>query len=134
MGKTARVTPVARIALGVIVSVEAIAVTVFTFFLAQSLFRGEVEHLPTAIAVTLLAVLASAAVIAIAVAVFRNATWARSATLTVQILTLAVGVGTVQGATAQPLQGLLIIILAVTAGVLSLRMRPADAEPAEREG
>ncbi len=115
-----------RLVLGVFLATEASLVAIFAAGVLISAISGQVEHLPTAIAVTVLSFVAALAVAATTIGTFMGKSWARGAAVTIQILTLAIGFGTVQGVTAQPLLGLVIIAWAATALVLAIKVQPIE--------
>lgn len=76
------------------------------------------ESRTTAIAVLVLVGLGAAWVIATLVGLLRLRGWARASTLTIQILQLAVAVGSFQGLFARPDIGWALLVPAVVAGAL----------------
>lgn len=112
--------PLSLVVLAVILLLEALLVTGLAVWLLIDLLTLTPDSYTTAIAVFVLAVLAAVWVIATLVGILRRRSWARASTVTIQILMLAVAVGSFQGLVARPDVGWALLIPAVVAGVLAV--------------
>ncbi|WP_434316749.1 hypothetical protein [Leifsonia sp. P73] len=74
----------------------------------------------TAVAITILVALGAAWLIVTLVGILRLHAWARASTVTIQILMIAVAVGSFEGLVARPDVGWALLVPAVVAGVLAL--------------
>lgn len=115
-----RPRPPLLIVLAVIVALEALLVTGLAGWLLFELLTQTPQSYITAVAITVLVVLGAAWVIATLVGVLRLRAWARASTVTIQILMIAVAVGSFQGLVARPDVGWALLVPAVVAGVLAL--------------
>lgn len=109
----------ARVA-GVIVALEAVGLVVLAVFEVAAIVSGDTESVASAVALAVLIVVGSAAVMAFAVAIWQGLSWGRSGGIVTQVLILAVAFGAATGAYANPQTALLLAVPAVTALVLLL--------------
>lgn len=114
-----RVRPPLLIVLAVIVALEAVLVTGLALWLLYELLTTTPQSYTTAIAFTLLVAIGALWVIVTLVGLLRLHAWARASTVTIQILMLAVAVGSFQGLVAGPDVGWALLVPAVVAGVLA---------------
>ncbi|WP_166981131.1 hypothetical protein [Paramicrobacterium fandaimingii] len=120
-GKRSRAVVVTAALLGL----EAAALVVVSGMLIVDLFTLRPDRYDSAIALTVLAVVAAIWLIAIVVAFWRGRQWSRAAALTWQVLQSALAIGAFQGIFAQPtigwallLPALAVIILLLTRSVI----------------
>ena len=130
--------PALLIVLTVLVALEAVLVLALAVWLLIDLLTVRPESYPSAVAITVLAFLAAAWVIATVAGLLRRRSWARASTVTIQILQLAVAVGCFQGFYARPDLGWALLVPAVVAGVLAVmpsvvRATARDTEPRDTE-
>lgn len=112
--------PPLLIVLAVIVALEALLVTGLALWLLFELLTQTPQSYTTAIAITVLVALGAAWVIATLVGLLRLHAWARASIVTIQILMIAVAVGSFQGLVARPDVGWALLVPAVVAGALAL--------------
>lgn len=112
--------PALLLVLTVIVALEAALVTGLALWLIFELLTQTPASYPSAVALTVLVVLAAAWVVATVVGLLRRRGWARASALTIQILQLAVAVGCFQGLFARPDLGWALLAPAVVAAVLAV--------------
>lgn len=112
--------PALLLVLTVIVALEAALVVGLALWLIFELLTQTPASYPSAVALTVLVVLAAAWVVATVVGLLRRRGWARASALTIQILQLAVAVGCFQGLFARPDLGWALLAPAVVAGVLAV--------------
>lgn len=111
----------------VVVALEALLVLALAVWLLIDLLTLRPASYPSAVAITVLAFLTAAWVIATVVGLIRRGGWARASTVTIQILQLAVAVGCFQGLYARPDLGWALLVPAVVAGVLAVMPSVAQA-------
>ena len=112
--------PPLLIVLAVIVALEALLVTGLALWLLFELLTQKPQSYTTAVAITVLVALGAVWVIATLVGLLRLHAWARASIVTIQILMIAVAVGSFQGLVARPDLGWALLVPAVIAGVLAL--------------
>ena len=112
--------PPLLIVLAAILLLEAVLVTGIAGWLLIELLTVTPESYATAVAIFVLALLAAVWVIATFVGILRMRAWARASTITIQILTVAIAVGSFQGLVARPDIGWALLVPAVLAGVLAI--------------
>ena len=112
--------PALLLVLAVILALESLLVTGLAVWLLVELLTVKPESYTTAVAIFVLVVLAAGWLILTLVGILRLRGWARASTVTIQILMLAVAVGSFQGLFARPDVGWALLIPAVVAGVLAL--------------
>jgi len=118
--RAGRVRPPLLTVLAVILALEALLVTGLALWLLYDLLTLTPQSYTTAIAITLLVAIGAAWVIVTFVGILRLHAWARASTVTIQILMVAVAVGSFQGLVARPDVGWALLIPAVVAFVLAL--------------
>lgn len=104
----------------ILLAAQSLFIVGATTFLVIELLLAEAEFPPTAIALTVLVLLAAGWLIAMTVGVYRGRAWTRGSVLTYQFLQLAIGVGSVQGFIPRPDIGWWVIATAVLGIVLIL--------------
>ena len=113
--------PALLLVLAVIVGLEALLVTGLAVWLLIELLTQRPESYPSAVAITVLVALGAAWLILTLVGILRLHAWARASTVTIQILMIAVAVGSFQGLIGGgPAIGWALLVPAVLAGVLAL--------------
>ncbi|WGD36940.1 hypothetical protein [Lysinibacter sp. HNR] len=95
-----------------------LVVTAWFFF---ELLTDNPDSFSSAVALFVLIVLGTVWVAATAVGLLRSASWARGSAVTIQILQIAVAIGSFQGQFAQPLIGWILLLSAVVALILLVR-------------
>ncbi|HKT57571.1 MAG TPA: histidine kinase [Microbacterium sp.] len=116
---------IARIG-AIILAAECLALLVLAGVQVVDLAIGDVRDVVSGIALIVLTVVAAAAVGAFAAATWRGASWGRSGGIVTQLMILAIAVGAVSGAYAQPLTGILLAVPAIAGFVvLVLAVRQA---------
>jgi len=127
--------PPLLIALAVILTLEALLVTGLAVWLLVELLTTTPQSYTTAVAITILVALGAAWLIVTLVGILRLHAWARASTVTIQILMIAVAVGSFEGLVARPDVGWALLVPAVVAGVLALApsvvratARPVDTD------
>ncbi|WP_426623287.1 hypothetical protein ACPPVW_11660 [Leifsonia sp. McL0607] len=118
--RAGRARPPLLIVLAVIIALEALLVTGLALWLLFELLTTTPQSYTTAIAITLLVAIGAVWVIVTFVGILRLHAWARASTVTIQILMIAVAVGSFQGLVARPDIGWALLVPAVVAGVLAL--------------
>ncbi|MFJ6679941.1 histidine kinase [Microbacterium sp. NPDC091382] len=112
-----RISRVERLAAGWL-ALEAAGILVLAVWELVALVRGDSESVPSSIALLALTVLAAAALVAFAVAVWRGASGGRSGGVVVQVLVLSVALGTLTGEGADPRLAAAIAVPALVGLVL----------------
>jgi hypothetical protein len=112
--------------LAAIVVLEAVALGVITTVLVFELLVARPDSYASAIALTVIAAIATAWVFAIAVGILRSRAWTRGAAIVVQVLIAAVALGSFQGILPRADIGWLLLVPAVAVMVL-LFSRPVVA-------
>lgn len=107
-------------ALAVILGLEAVLVTGLAVWLLIDLLTITPQSFATAIAIFVLTAIAAVWVIATLVGILTLRAWARASTVTIQVLMLAVAIGSFQGLLARPDIGWALLVPAVVAGVLAV--------------
>lgn len=115
---SSRPRPAAVLALLLLLAAEFALVAGYTVFLVVELLVARADSIATAIALTVFAGLAAIWLGAILVGVWWRAGWTRGAGIVWQVLQLAVGVGALQGAFAQPAWGWPLVVGAVLSFLL----------------
>jgi len=93
--------------------IEFVAVAVVAAVLVIDLFALEPTSVATALALTVLVLIAVAWMAATIVGLFRGQAWVRASAIVWQVLQFAIGLGALQGSFAQPAWGWPILIVAV---------------------
>lgn len=113
----------------VLLFVEGLAVAALAIWQVWALVAGDTESIEGAIALVVLTAIGAVAVIAFAVAAWRDLSWGRSGGIVTQLLILAVALGAVTGAYADVNAGLMLALPAVvTLVLLVLAVRAAGRE------
>ncbi len=120
------------IALSVVIFAECAVLGVATIYLAVEILSGASGSLTSAIALTVLAAVATIWLAFIALNILRGRAWVRGATITWQVFQVVIAVGCLQGLFATPTVGWALLAGAVVAAVL-LFTRPVIAATADRE-
>lgn len=107
--------PIPSFILAIVLTLEALLLTVIALWLVIELFADHPQSFPTAIALVVVTALAAIGLAALAVAAFKEKSWMRGAALTWQILQLVVAVGAFQGLFSQPQIGWALAIPALVA-------------------
>jgi hypothetical protein len=89
--------------------------------------QGGSSQLASGIALSVIIVLAAVWLAAMAVGAVRGRAWIRPAAIVWQILQIAVGIGALQGALAQPAWGWPLIVVAIAAFILLFTPQVVDA-------
>ena len=113
----------ARIA-AVLLALEGLAIVGLVVVADRGAGRGDTDSIESAIALVVLTAVGAVAVLAFAVATWRGRSWGRSGGIVVQLLILAVALGAVTGAYADPATGVILAVPAIVTLVL-LRDRGA---------
>lgn len=123
-----RTQAAARIA-GVLLALEGLAIIALVIWQVVALVTGDTDSLESALALVILTAVGAVAVLAFAVATWRSQSWGRSGGIVVQLLILAVALGAVTGAYAEPATGLLLAAPAIlTLVLLVVAVRGAGRE------
>ncbi len=107
----------------IVLALEFVLLAVAVGYLVIELIVDVPTSLATAIALLVLVVIAAAWVAAAATGLWRGSSWSRSAGVVWQILQFAVGIGALQGPTAQPAWGWPLVAASVV-GVVLLLSKP----------
>lgn len=126
-----RSRPFALWALLVILAGEVVLLAAVVVTLAVDLLVAPAASLAAAIALLVLALLATAWLATVLVNVWRFRAWSRSAALVWQVLQFAVGLGALQGAFAAPAWGWPLVAASV-AGFILCVVRPVREALVER--
>jgi len=102
----------------VIIFAEAALLAAATVYLIMGLLVARADSVPSAVALTILTLVATIWVALIGAHTLRGRPWIRGGAITWQVLQALVGVSEMQGATGNVLIGLLLIIPAVVVVVL----------------
>ncbi|HXR44536.1 MAG TPA: hypothetical protein VN759_07000 [Pseudolysinimonas sp.] len=114
-----------------ILTAEFLAVAALAVVSIVLLVTGSAGDFASGIALTIVIVLAALGLGATVVGAVRGRSWIRAASIVWQVLQVAVGIGALQGAVAQPVYGWPLIIVAVVAFIL-LFTRPVVAATSHR--
>ncbi len=127
--------PALLIVLGILIAAEGLLMAGVAAWLLVELLTTKPVSLPTAVAITVLAVLAAIWVLAIAIGTFRVRPWIRGAAITWQLIQIAIAVGCFEGLYAEPALGwallipsLVVIGLVVTPSVTRVTKRVRSDE------
>jgi hypothetical protein len=113
----------------VLLALEGLGIGALVVWQVRALVLGDTDSLESALALVVLTGIGALAVLAFAVATWRRQSWGRSGGIVTQLLILAVALGAVTGAYANPQTGL---ILAVPAAA-TLVMLVIDARASGRD-
>jgi hypothetical protein len=118
----------ARIA-AILLAIEGLAVIGLGVWQVGALVIGDTDSIESAIALVVLTAVGAVAVLAFAVVTWRGESWGRSGGIVVQLLILAVALGAVTGAYADPATGVILAVPAiVTLVLLVFAVRAAGRE------
>lgn len=119
-------------AASVLVGLEALGVLAVAVWQVVAVAGGDTDSAVSSIALLVLTVVGAVAVGAFAIGIWRGWSWGRSGGIVTQLLIIAVAVGAMTGAGADPLLGIGLIIPALIVFVLLvLVIRRAGAENAD---
>lgn len=99
--------------LAALLILELVAAAVAAIVLLVDLVVAEAASFPSAVALTILVIVAVAWMAATIVGLFRGQAWVRASAIVWQVLQFAIGLGALQGETAQPAWGWPILLVAV---------------------
>ena len=123
--------PIALIVLVVILALEAIALGASTVFFVVELVAQPSSSIGSAVALAVIVGIATVWVVIVVRGVLLGQAWTRAAVVVLQILVIAVGIGSVQGPAPRPDLAAALIVPAVLALVL-LFTRSVIAATSER--
>lgn len=103
------------VALAVLIFAQCALLVVATGYLVIELFVATPDSYASGVALAVLSAIAAVWLAIIGVNVLRGSPWVRGATIVVQALQIAVGIGAFQGAFARPDLGWLLLIPALAA-------------------
>jgi hypothetical protein len=106
------------VALIVLLALEALALVTATGYLVVELFIAPAQSVVSGLALAVVAAAGAAWLVAIVAGVVQGRAWTRGASLVVQVLILAVAVGSAQGADAMPILAIALAVPAVAVGIL----------------
>ena len=113
-------------ALAALIAVEALALIVVAGVLVVDLFTAPADSIISAIALTGLTVIGAVWLVVMALHTVQGRSWIRAAAVTVQVLLLALALGSFQGVFARPDIGWLLLAPAIV-GLALLFTRPVIA-------
>lgn len=119
--------PALLVALSALIALEAVAFVAVTVFLIVEIFAAPADSVASAIALTVVVAIAAVWLAAIVRGLWHSQPWTRGATIVVQVLLIAIAVGSFQGIGPRPDIGWLILAPAIVALVLVL------SKPVQRE-
>jgi len=111
-------TNVAARAAAVVVALEGAGLIALTVWQVGALLAGDTASIESSLALAVLTAVGAIAVVAFAVAIWRDQSWGRSGGIVTQLLLLAVALGAVTGAYAAPSVALILTVPALVALVL----------------
>lgn len=103
-----------------LLTLEAVGMAVLAVTLLVQLLVAKAASEASGIALTVLAFVAAAWIVAIVVGVLRGQAWTRAASTVWQVLQCAIGIGALQGAFAVPAWGWPLVAVAVAVLLLSI--------------
>ncbi|GAA1985354.1 histidine kinase [Microbacterium pumilum] len=122
-------------AAAVVVGIEGIALVALAAWQIIAITTGDTVSLVSALALVILTAVGAAAVLAFAIAIWRELSWGRSGGIVTQVLILAVALGAVTGTYGHPATGLVLAIPAIVALVLLvIAVRNAGRDVSGRDG
>ena len=101
-----------------LLALEGLAIIALVVWQIWALAARDTESLESALALVVLTAIGAVAVLAFAVAAWRDQSWGRSGGIVTQLLILAVAVGAMTGAYAHPSIGLALAVPAIVTLVL----------------
>ena len=108
---------VARFA-AIVLGLQGLAILALVVWQIWALVAGDTGSFESAVALVVLTAVGAVAVLAFAVATWRGQSWGRSGGIVTQLLVLAVAIGAMTGAYAEPAIGFALAVPAVAALVL----------------
>ena len=102
----------------VVVALEGAGLVALTVWQVEALFAGDTASMASSLALAVLTAVGAIAVVAFAVAIWRDQSWGRSGGIVTQLLLLAVALGAVTGAYAAPSVAWILAVPALVALVL----------------
>jgi hypothetical protein len=105
-------------AASIVVGIEGIGIAALVVWQILALVAGDTGSLASSIALVVLTAVGAVAVLAFAVAIWRDRSWGRSGGIVTQVLILAVALGAATGAYAEPMSALVLAAPAIVALVL----------------
>jgi hypothetical protein len=127
-------TTAVRAAAAIIVALEGAGIAALVVWQIIAVTSGDTDSLASALALVVLTAVGAAAVIAFAVAIWRDQSWGRSGGVVTQLLILAVALGAVTGAYAHPSIGFALAAPALVAlFLLVVTVRSAGAAARSRD-
>ena len=118
----------ARIA-AILLALESLSIVALVVWQVWALIAGDTESIESSLALVVLTAVGAAAVLAFAVVTWRGQSWGRSGGIVTQLLILAVALGAVTGAYAEPVTGVILAVPAlVTLVLLILAVRAAGRD------
>lgn len=130
-GSAAPRRPLTLTLLSLLLAVEALVLIVAVLWLLFELVSAQPDSFASAIALTVLTVVAAIWVTSVAVATSRSRPWVRGPALTWQLVQIAVAIGCFQGAFAVPSIGFAILIPSLAA--IALLFTPSVVAATSRE-
>lgn len=122
-------TPLTARSAAILLALEGLAILALVVWQVRALIIGDTGSIESAIALVVLTAVGAVAVLAFAVATWRGQSWGRSGGIVTQLLILAVALGAVTGAYAEPTTGLLLAVPAIiTLVLLVVAVRAAGRE------
>jgi len=113
----------------ILLALEGLAIIGIVVWQISALISGDTDSIESAIALVVLTAVGAVAVLAFAVVTWRGESWGRSGGIVVQLLILAVALGAVTGAYADPATGVMLAVPAiVTLVLLVIAVRAAGRE------
>ena len=122
-----------QIALVVVLAIEAAGLAAATVFLVLEILIAPADSIASAIALAVVAGLATAWVVAMSVGAWRGQSWVRGAAIVVQVLLSAVAIGSFQGLVPRPDIGWILLIPAIVV-VFLIFSKPVQFALRRREG
>ncbi len=116
-GREPRIPAQLRVLVGLI-ALEALALVAATVYLVVELLVDTPDSFVSAVALTVVVAIGAVGVAAIAVGALRGQPWIRGAGITVQVLQIALAIGSFQGLFARPGIGWLLLTPAIAVIVL----------------
>lgn len=111
-------TNTAARAAAVVVALEGAGLVALTVWQIGALFAGDTASIESSLALMVLTAVGAVALVAFAVAIWRDLSWGRSGGIVTQLLLLAVALGAATGAYAEPGVALVLAAPAIVALVL----------------
>lgn len=120
VGSAARHRPRMLVVLAALLFLEALLVTGVAVWLLVELLTVTPQSFASGVAIVVLVVLAAIWVVATAIGALRAQNWSRASAVTIQILQIAIAIGSFQGLYARPDLGWALLVPAVAGIVLAV--------------